>query len=767
MQAEIKPVEAIMDPAPIVRHPQIKFWNWVADYYLCSVGEVFKAALPSGLKPESETMVEVAPDSETDEIAALDDTRLGVLTAIRNAGRVSIKDLEKSLSNPRIPALVASLVERGLVVVSEKVVERFHVVRRPYVRITLDRDNPAQAIADAFGKLRKGGKPEQALLTLIAMSDFNQRSAPLREVELNELMERAGVLRPAVKALVDKGICEIVQREISRFSYTGSGSGVLPTLSEAQDVALREIHRSFLEHNITLLHGVTSSGKTEIYIHLIDYVLRRGDQALFLVPEIALTTQLTRRLQKVFGDRVIIYHSKFSDNERVEIWKRLLNSSEPMVVIGARSAVFLPFAKLGLVIVDEEHEPSYKQYDPAPRYNARDAATVLASMHGAKTLFGSATPAIETYYKATTGKFGLVSLSKRYSDAPLPDVRLVDLNAERRNRRLNGLMSETLRLNALEALKNGRQVIFFHNRRGYSPMAKCSQCQFVIKCDNCDVSLTYHRHPEELNCHYCGARYPVPRVCPNCGEPAVEIVGFGTERIEEQIAGTFPDYRTLRMDLDTTRNKNAYSRIIDEFSEHRADILVGTQMVTKGLDFAGVSLVGVMNADALINYPDFRSAERAFNMLHQVSGRAGRRGDIPGEVLVQTFDTSHPVLAYARNNDYQGFYSHEIAERQTFGYPPFTRIINVYLKHREAAVVDAAAAQYADMLRQTLGSRVSAPIEPSVGRVSNMYIRKVALRLEPEISMPRLKDFLRQLYITIQSAPTTRSLTIYYDVDPV
>jgi primosomal protein N' (replication factor Y) len=536
-------------------------------------------------------------------------------------------------------------------------------------------------------------------------------------------------------------------------------------LSPAQSKALQEIHHSFLSGNITLLHGVTSSGKTELYIHLIDRVLEEGNQALFLVPEIALTTQLTRRLQRVFGDKVVIYHSKFSDNERVDIWRKLLNSSEPMVIIGARSAIFLPFAKLGLVIVDEEHEPSYKQFDPAPRYNARDSAILLASMHGAKTLLGSATPSIETYYKATHGKYALVTLSERYAGVKLPKIEVVDMALERNRHAVDGTFAKVLTGAAHQVIADNKQVILFHNRRGYSPFGRCKLCQFVPKCDNCDVSLTYHRYPEAFVCHYCGATYPVMRTCPSCHEPTIEIVGYGTERLEEDIAEQFSDARILRMDLDTTRNRDSYDRIIDDFSQHKADILIGTQMVTKGLDFSDVSLVGIISADTIINIPDFRSAERAFNMLEQVSGRAGRRTG-EGSVLIQTYRPEHPVIQFVRNHDYNGFYEHEIAERQAFNYPPFSRIINIYIKHRDQAVVAQMATEYANRLRALLGNRVSGPDEPAVNRIQSLYIRKIMLKLEINASMSRVKQLLRELYIEMHASPTMRALTLYYDVDP-
>jgi len=765
---EVKDIEGVLDTVPVVRHPQVKFWRWMSQYYLCSLGDVYKAALPSGMNVQSETMVELNPDASPEEISGLGKREQQLLALLAADGRSGIRDISKKLKIERAEALVSRLIKSGLVMISEKMVERYRAVRRNYVRPTLPRADKG-ALLEAFGRLRKGSRQEAAFLNLIALSDFNKPACGLREVTLDELMEHADVTRPIVKALADKGLCEIYTREISRFSYSGAGGGPLPVLSPAQDDALRQIHKSFLDHAVTLLHGVTASGKTEIYIHLIDYVLRGGNSVLYLVPEIALTTQLTQRLQHVFGDKVVIYHSKFSDNERVDIWRRLLSGNSPAVVIGARSAVFLPFAKLGLVIVDEEHESSYKQTDPAPRYNGRDAATMLAAMHGAKTLFGSATPTVETYYKATTGKFGLVSLTERYEGAMLPEIELVDMAAERRNSpdsRPDGIISMPLLRRCRQALADKHQVVLFHNRRGYSPLARCRMCQFVPKCDHCDVSLTYHRRPEALVCHYCGARYPVPRVCPNCHEPTMEIVGHGTERLEEDIAAHLSDYRVLRMDLDTTRNKDSYSRIIDDFSGHKADILVGTQMVTKGLDFGAVELVGILNADSIINYPDFRSAERAFNMLEQVAGRAGRRADRRGRVVVQTYNPTHPVIGFLCGHDYTGFYTRELEERRAFGYPPFSKVIDIYVKHRDPSVADRCARSYADALRRIFGERVNGPQEPAVGRIASFYIRKIMLKIETAASMQRVKEILRRQYIELSASPTMRALTLYYDVDP-
>lgn len=761
----VKPIALCLDTEPSVLNGQIRFWEWMSNYYLCSVGEVFKAALPSGLKIESETRVELSPDATDEDFASCNADEMSVLELLRGGKAMPIDDIAKKLKDIDVNKVVNKLVESKIVIISEKLGERYRVTKRPYVRPTIERGN-ADAFNTAFAAIKRSPKQEEALVALLALSEFNRTDQPLAEVPLEVLAERANVSRPIIKSLADKGLCEIYNKEISRFSYSGVSSGTLPKLSDAQQRAYDDILRSFNDKAITLLHGVTSSGKTEIYIHLIDYALKQGRQALFLVPEIALTTQLTRRLQRVFGEKVLIYHSKFSDNERVELWRRMLKSREPLVAIGARSAVFLPFNSLGLVIIDEEHESSYKQYDPAPRYNGRDAAAMLATMHGAKTLYGSATPSIETYYKAIEGRFGLVKLTERYDAVALPTIEIVDMRAERRRKEVTGILSKRLLDATLDITGAGKQAILFHNRRGYAPMARCTMCAFTPKCDFCDVALTYHKRVGKLHCHYCGAEYPVPRLCPECKEPAIEIVGWGTERVEEDVAALFEKRTVLRMDLDTTRNKDGYARIIDDFSAHKADILVGTQMVTKGLDFGDVNLVGVLSADALINFPDFRSAERAFNMIEQVAGRAGRR-DGKGRVLVQAYDTSNPLLHFAAAHDYEGFYRHELEERRAFSFPPFTRIINIYIKHRDAATCQQHAMTFAQQLRTVFGNRVCGPQEPAVSRVQNLYIRKIMLKIEANASMKRVKEILREQYVALTASPLVRSLSVHYDVDPV
>lgn len=765
---QVKEIAAVLDAAPVVRRPQLQFWHWLADYYLCGIGEVMKAALPAGLKVESRTQVEPAADAAPEVLADLTAAEAELVALLREKGHLTPDEIQKATGRGA-EATVAALVEKGVLVVSERVGERYRAVRRQYVEPAFARGD-AEALGEAFRAVTRSKAmlpQERMLAALLEMSRFNRAGEPAEPVERTALLERTGGTWTTVQQLVRKGLARVSVREVGRFSYDASQPAApLPVLSEAQAEAAAAVRGGFRDHGVVLLHGVTSSGKTEIYIHLIDEVLRQGRQALMLVPEIALTTQLTRRLQRVFGRRVVIYHSKFSDNERVDIWRHLLGTSDPYVIIGARSAVFLPFARLGLVIVDEEHEQSYKQFDPAPRYNARDAAIMLGHMHGAKTLLGSATPSVESYYKATEGgKYGLVELTRRYGDVSLPAIQVTDMRREQERRSVDGTLAHSTIGLARRELEAGRQVIFFHNRRGFSPRVRCRLCSYVPRCEHCDVALTYHRSQDMLVCHYCGTAYPVPRMCPQCGEASIQVSGYGTERVEDAIAGEFAGNATLRMDLDTTRARDGYDRIIDAFSQHKADILVGTQMVTKGLDFSDVGMVAVVNADNVIFYPDFRSSERAFNMLEQVAGRAGRRGE-PGTVVVQTYTPEHPVIRFVQEHDFKGFYANEIEERRAYNYPPFTRMIYVMLRHRDDRVLDEQARAYAEALRGLFGTRVAGPEPPGVARVQNLYIRRIMLRVECGASMPRVKEILRKLHAGLSAAGRLRGTIIHYDVDP-
>lgn len=761
---EVKEIMMVLDAKPIVRHPQLKLWNWLAEYYLCSVGEVYKAAVPSGLKVESETYILLNSDYEYDENVNLTERMALIIQLLDRNGRMKISEIERETGFKNLGTLVNKMLEIGLVLIDERIVDKYRARKETLVRLNCDR-NDNEALHGFFDIVKRARQQEKMLIAYLDLSAWMQSATP-KEVLKSDLLERSGASPAVLKGLVDKGVLEIYKKEINRFTVDVSESAELPQLSNAQLAAYNSILDKWKENKVTLLRGVTGSGKTEIYSHLINDVLNLGQQVLYLVPEISLTTQLTSRLQKIFGKRLLIYHSKFSDNERVDVWKKLLSTHEPLIVLGVRSSVFLPFAKLGLVIVDEEHESSYKQYDPAPRYNARDAAIVLASMHGAATLLGSATPAVETYYKAKNGRFGLVELLERFDGIRMPEVKVVDMRDQRKRKECRGLYSNPLLVASRKALGEGKQVIMFQNRRGYAPMVECKECAWVPKCKNCDVSLVFHRNIRELRCHYCGYSMTLPNLCPVCGQDSVETYGYGTERIADDLNEIFNEYRVARMDLDTTRNKDAYEDIIEDFSSHKTDILVGTQMVTKGLDFERVRVVGVLNADSILNYPDFRSNERAFNMIEQVAGRAGRKNEV-GEVYVQTTDPNNQIIEKVKTHDYEGYYDEQIDERQRFAYPPFTKIVNIYLKHKDERMVNSLAVNYVLELRKIFGNRVLGPEKPIVGRVANYYIQSIMLKMEANASMRKVKDLLRTVYERVSIDKNMRSAILYYDVDPV
>ncbi|MDD2960813.1 MAG: primosomal protein N' [Muribaculaceae bacterium] len=760
-----KDIEDLLDDYPILRYPQLKLWDWISDYYLCSLGDVFKAAIPAGLKIESETEVRINPDFEVMQDENLKERELIVLDFVSSRDSVKIIDIEKATGFKNLATIVMRLIEQEAVFVNEKVINNYKPKIEVYVALCCDRGDET-SVHSYFDLVRAYKKQETLLLTYLEMSHW-MRKSDTKEILKKDLLSRSGITQQVLSTMIKKGIMRIYKKEINRFKLASMEIETLPTLSESQQKAYWDILDSYKEKNITLLHGVTSSGKTEIYINLISEMLRQKKQILYLVPEIALTTQLTYRLKRVFGEMLLIYHSKFSDNERVDIWKKLLKNGSPCIVLGVRSSVFLPFNNLGLVIVDEEHETSFKQQDPSPRYNARNVAMVLASMHGAKTLLGTATPSIDSYYNATHGKYALVELNERYEGIELPEVRVVDLKLARKRREMKGIFSPELLNVSRKALEEDKQVILFQNRRGYAPMVMCKECAWVPKCDNCDVSLTYHKYTNTLICHYCGFTYQLPQLCPSCKQPTLEIEGYGTERIEDDIETVFPDTPILRMDLDTTRNKNSYEKIIEDFSKGTSKILVGTQMVTKGLDFAGVKVVGVLNADSMINFPDFRSHERAFNMLEQVSGRAGRK-DGRGVVVIQTSNPNHPVINYVLNHDYAGYYNNEIEEREYFKYPPFTKLINIYLKHRDDNVLTEVSVRYSNMLREVFGYRVLGPEAPMIARIQQLHIRQIVLKIENEASMLKVKKILRQVYENIIKVDSRMKSTIlYYDVDPM
>lgn len=761
---EVKEVSAVLDEHPILVPLQFRFWEWLADYYLCTQGDVYKAALPSGLKLESETVVEYNPDFEATEPLSEREQKVLDLLAIEPEQTVTRLEKESGLKN--ILAVVKSLLEKDALFVKEELKRTYKPKTETRVRLTEAARNERR-LHFFFDELqRRAPKQLDLLMKYIELSGCLGGRA-VKEVPKAELLKRSGATPAVFNGLVDKGVFEVYQQEVGRLETVSQALMPLNELNVHQQRAFDEIRASFREKNVCLLHGVTSSGKTEIYIHLIDEAVRQGRQVLYLLPEIALTTQITERLKRVFGSRLGIYHSKFPDAERVEVWQKQLSQEPYDIILGVRSSLFLPFQRLGLVIVDEEHENTYKQQDPAPRYHARNAAIVLASMCGAKTLLGTATPSVESWYNATEGgKYALVELKERYKEIQLPEIIPVDIKELQRKKRMNGPFSPLLLQYVREALEQKEQVILFQNRRGFAPMIECHTCGWVPKCKNCDVSLTYHKGLNQLTCHYCGYTQPVPRQCPACEGVDLRNRGFGTEKIEDDVKAIFPEARVARMDLDTTRTRTAYERIIHDFQQGRTDILIGTQMVSKGLDFDHVSVVGILNADTMMNYPDFRAYERAFQLMAQVAGRAGRKNK-RGRVVLQTKSIDHPIIPQVMHNDFEGMVAGQLVERQLFRYPPYYRLVYVYLKHRNEQLLDVMAQTMAAKLRAVFGARVLGPDKPPVARIQTLFIRKIVLKIETNAPMARARQLLVQVQQEMVAEDRFKSLIVYYDVDPM
>lgn len=761
---EVKEVVEVLDTAPIVQPLQLRLWQWIADYYMCSIGDVYKAALPSGLKVESETMVELNPAFVAD--APLKEREQQLLDALLINTKQRVQQLLKSTGVKGGMHLIKSLLDKGALTIDETLRQGYKPKSEVHVRLAEGYRSEA-SLGEALQSLRRAAKQQQLLLRLIDLAECEAPDfMPRKELSRSLLLKESGMTAAVLNGLIAKGIVETYTVEVDRLSDVAEEASLsLSPLSPHQQRAFDDIGHSWAQHDVCLLHGVTSSGKTEVYIHLIGEQLRQGRQALFLVPEIALTQQMTERLRRVFGTRLGVYHSKFSDAERVELWNRQLSSTPYDVILGVRSSVFLPFRNLGLVIVDEEHETTYKQQDPAPRYHARSVAIMLAAYHGAKTLLGTATPSVESYYNAQCGKYGLVALTERYNQVQLPHVAVVDLKDEYRRKRMYGPFSTLLHDTMREALDEGRQVILFQNRRGYAPMLECAACGWVPKCDRCDVSLTYHRNAHQLVCHYCGNIYNVPVKCPSCGGHALSKRGMGTERIEEEVKHHFPTARVARLDLDTTRTKTAYDKILADFQEGRTDVLIGTQMVSKGLDFDNVHVVGIMNADTMLNFPDFRSYERSFQLMAQVAGRAGRRGQ-QGMVILQTRGVDLPVIQQVVGHDYAGLYADQMAERQLFRYPPFCRLIYLYLKGRDETQVAHASEAMAAAMRTYFADRVLGPEPPAVARIHALHIRKIMLKAEPALGIARVRQCLYGIQQTLSTQGLLQGVMLHYDVDP-
>lgn len=698
---ETRPIIQVIDAEPVLIEQQLRLWQWISTYYMSPIGDVFKAALPAGLKAEENYR-------------------------------------PKTVRCVTLPANLRS----------------------------------EQSLHMALTILKRALKQHQTFSTYLQLSHWSEIDgetppAHIAEIACDELQNAANASDAVLRQLIQRNFLELYHREVGRLNTTGEYHPErIQPLSPAQQAAEDSIQKQFNEKNVVLLHGVTSSGKTEIYIHLIKKAIDEGKQVLYLLPEIALTVQMTRRLHNVFGSRLGIYHSKYSDAERVEIWKKQLSSEPYDVILGARSAVFLPFTRLGFVIVDEEHETSFKQQDPAPRYHARSTAIMLARMYeGAKVLLGTATPSMESYHNACTGKYGYVQLTTRYKDVAMPEIRVVDTKDLYHRKMMRGAFSPDLLEAMRTALRNKKQVLLFQNRRGFAPMVECKVCGWVPKCKNCDVSLTYHRSMNLLTCHYCGYTYPVPKQCPNCESTELLGRGYGTEKIEDRVRELFPEARIARMDLDTTRSAGAYGRIIDDFSCGRTDILIGTQMITKGLDFSGVTVVGILNADTMLNYPDFRAYEQAFQMLSQVSGRAGRR-DERGLVILQTKSADLPVIQQVVAGDFQTFARDLLEERSMFRYPPFYHLVYVYLRHRNEQLVDSAAIEMASRLRQAFADRVLGPDKPAVARVKTESIRKIVIKLEQGINLPLARQCMAEARTQLLQDKRYAAMTVFFDVDP-
>lgn len=766
---ELKYVEEAVDEAPLLLPAQLQFWEWLANYYICTKGEVLKAALPSGLKLESEMrLIRAESPADVAEMTPLQQAIYHLLDAEKPT---TLEDITSKLKRTSIINTVRQMIENGWVEVRETMRESFRARTETYVRLpeSVVLEDKIDALFDG---LRKGGKPYALLL---AYTDLARSAAALRlrnpkllaEVSRSQLLQRVEGGDAALRALIEKGYLESYTVEVGRLKTCAATEtlGMRP-LNDHQHRALEQIKTSFEQHDITLLHGVTSSGKTEVYMKLIEDTLAQGKQVLYMLPEIALTTQITTRLGRVFGDKMGVYHSKFPDAERVELWKRQLTDKAFPLILGVRSSLFLPFQNLGLIIVDEEHETSYKQQDPAPRYHARDAALVLAKQLGAKVLLGTATPSLESFYKARQKRYGFVEMRERFGGVQLPEIIVEDVKELKRKKMMKTPFSPRLKEEIQAALERKEQAILFLNRRGYSPVLDCHHCGWTPKCTQCDVSLTFHQREQRLVCHYCGKSYDVPRTCPNCHEADLRDIGYGTEKIQAAIEAVFPTARTARMDLDTTRSRAAYEQIIRKFQQGETDILIGTQMLTKGLDFDRVSVVGIINADQLTNMPDFRAHERAFQMLSQVAGRAGRRGK-QGKVVMQTRQVEHPLTQQVVTNDYFGMYAEQMQERQLFRYPPFYRVIHIFLKHRDDRTVEAASAYLASLLRPHFPTDLLGPERPLVAKVQMQYIRKFMLKVAPNLQPASIRATLRAARNVVAEHPEFKGLTIYYDVDPL
>lgn len=768
---EVKSILSVIDDRPVVYPVQFNFWEWIAGYYMCTPGEVMNAALPSGFKLASESMICLNPDADL-ETADLNEKEIMLIEALLVHKKLPVSTIADLVEQRKIIPLINNLVEKGIICAEEKLENKYKPLVQSFIRLNRELADNEDLLKDVFDGLSKRAFRQLQVLMVYLTLSKGANGLPA-DVKKSDLLKNREVTAQSLQSLIGKGILEEIEVEASRIALSHARNNPDDIfLSLHQQRALDEIHKIFAEKEVLLLHGITSSGKTELYVKMINEALLAKKQVLYLLPEIALTSQIINRLRRYFGDRVGVYHSRYSDNERLEIWNHCLDTEKNFdsgrfqVILGARSALFLPFNNLGLVIVDEEHDTSYKQYDPAPRYHARDAAIVLARLHGAKTLLGSATPAVETYFNASSGKYGLVEMSERYGGVSMPEILLANIREETRNKTMQSHFSSMLINHIREALKRGEQIILFQNRRGFSLHLACDACDWVPMCKNCDISLTYHKKENKIKCHYCGYSENLPANCPQCQSTRILMKGFGTEKVEEELGAIFPETSIRRMDLDSTRTKYAHHRIINDFEERRIQVLVGTQMVTKGLDFDNVSLVGILNADNMLNFPDFRSHERSYQLMEQVSGRAGRKAK-QGKVVIQSNNPAHPIIQYVVLHDYFAYFRSQLQDRNKFHYPPYYRLIVLRLKHRDQNVLNKAARDLAQDLRADLGKRILGPEYPLVSRIQNWYIKQILVKIERGPNVSGLKELIKVKIEDLQKISGYRQVRVIVDVDPI
>lgn len=752
---EAKEIHQILDETPIVNEIQLKHWEWIANYYMCSLGEVFRAALPSAFLLESETEIQaVAGFSKENELS---DEEFLICEALQHQSQLSIFKVMEILGKKSVFPIIKSLIEKNVIIVKEQIYEQYRPKLVKYIRLK-EEWSSNEKLSELLELLSRAKKQRVLILT------YFQLQTSKKPIKVSQLQENSDCSLAVIKSLVDKGIFEYYFIQKDRINFNGITSEI-KKLTEHQKIAYNSIKTSFETKNTLLLKGITSSGKTEIYVKLIKQLLEEGKQVLYLLPEIALTTQLIERLQYYFGEYLSVFHSKYSMNERVEVWNNVLeNKQKAQLILGARSSLFLPFSNIGLIIVDEEHEPSFKQYDPAPRYHARDAAIVLANYHKAKVLLGSATPSIETYYNAQQGKYGLVELNRRFGDVLLPEIELVDIKEKHRKKRMTGHFSDRLLEMITDALNEKEQVILFQNRRGFAPVIECETCGVSPQCPQCDVSLTFHSYRKELRCHYCGHKQAMPQNCGACGSEKLNSKGFGTEQIELELEELFPDHKIGRMDLDSTRGKYGYQKIIGQFEAQEIDILVGTQMLSKGLDFSNVTLVGIMNADTMLNFPDFRAHERSYQLMVQVSGRAGRDKK-RGKVAIQTFNPYHQILQQVSTNAYEEMFKEQLDERWQYHYPPFYRIIKITLRHKDFNRVDEGANWLGKSLISIFKENILGPTTPAISKIRNYYIRHIIIKIPQKQPLGATKNNIIRVKNSFQSVKEFRSIKFNIDVD--